>query len=205
VVCPLGAAKEFCTIADMPTAHPRPAIVPQRTPQGRGELERRELGLSQRQRTMLFLVDGRRDLVEIERLAAQAGADRRCLDELIAMGLVGGAGASPDNVDTSILPSSLSLQGDSHWSPLDDDWVRLDRPLDEARSLLLRAVRAAAPVAGTLTIMKLRRATTREALEALLDEVESRLRKPHRQIIAAQTMRHVRHLLSLPSVTRPPR
>jgi hypothetical protein len=46
--------------------------------------------------------------------------------------------------------------------------------------------------------MKLKRATTRDELEALLEEVEQRLRKPHRMIIAAQTMRHVRHLLSLP-------
>ena len=46
--------------------------------------------------------------------------------------------------------------------------------------------------------------STREAVEALLDEVEARLRKPRRQIIAAQTMRHVRHLLSLPVASRPP-
>jgi hypothetical protein len=35
-------------------------------------------------------------------------------------------------------------------------------------------------------------------IESLLDEVEQRLRKPHRMIIAAQTMRHVRHLLGMP-------
>ena len=62
----------------------------------------------------------------------------------------------------------------------------------------MRALRAQAPVSGSLTLMKLRRATTRDEVEALLDEVEQRLRKPHRMIIAAQTMRHVRHLLSLP-------
>jgi hypothetical protein len=188
----------------MSTAYARPVIVPQRTPRGRDELERRALGLTQRQRTVLLLVDGRRDLIEIQRLAGRAGADQRCLGELIALGLVGGAGMTPDAVETSVLPSSLSLQGDSRWSVLDEEWACLDRPLDEARSLLLRAVRASAPLAGALTIMRLKRATTRESMEALLDEVESRLRKPHRQIIAAQTMRHVRHLLSLPSVTRPP-
>ena len=79
----------------------------------------------------------------------------------------------------------------------------MDRPLAEARELLLRAVRQEAPVSGALTLMTLRRATTREAVESLLDEVEQRLRKPRRQIIAAQTMRHVRHLLSLPMATRP--
>ena len=52
------------------------------------------------------------------------------------------------------------------------------------------------------TLMKLKRATTRDEVESLLDEVEQRLRKPHRMIIAAQTMRHVRHLLSLPAPDR---
>ena len=59
----------------------------------------------------------------------------------------------------------------------------------------MRALRAQAPVSGSLTLMKLKRATTRDDIESLLDEVEQRLRKPHRMIIAAQTMRHVRHLL----------
>jgi hypothetical protein len=68
----------------------------------------------------------------------------------------------------------------------------------------MRAVRQEAPVSGALTLMKLKRASNRETLEALLDEVELRLRKPRRQIIAAQTMRHVRHLLSLPTASRPP-
>lgn len=47
--------------------------------------------------------------------------------------------------------------------------------------------------------MKLRRASTRDEMESLLDEVEQRLRKPRRMIVVAQTMRHVRHLLSLPA------
>jgi len=64
--------------------------------------------------------------------------------------------------------------------------------------LLMRALRAQAPVSGSLTLMKLKRAATRDDIESLLDEVEQRLRKPHRMIIAAQTMRHVRHLLSMP-------
>jgi hypothetical protein len=53
-------------------------------------------------------------------------------------------------------------------------------------------------------LLRLKRASTREALAALLDEVEQRLRKPHRRIIAAQTLRHVRHLLTLPASSRPP-
>ena len=180
----------------------RPATVPQRTAAGQAELERRGQALSQRQRTVLFLVDGQRDVAEVLRLAEQAGADGACLQELVGRGLVRGPGG--ETSETSVMPSSLSLHGDSAWSALDSEELPSpDRPLDEARALLLRAVRSEAPVAGALTLLKLRRAQSREALEALLDEVEQRLRKPHRKIIAAQTLRHVRHLLSLPPHSRP--
>jgi hypothetical protein len=184
------------------------SVQPQLTAAGQAELTTRRHRLSQRHRTVLFLVDGRRTENAVRALAAQAGAGEHCLDDLIALGLVAPAGrANPDSgggSDSSLLPSSQSLQGESSWSVLDDDnpSIATDRPLAEARELLLRAVRQEAPVAGTLTLMKLRRASSRQDLEALLDEVEQRLRKPRRQIIAAQTLRHVRHLLSLPTPSR---
>lgn len=182
----------------------RPAMVPRRTATGQAELERRDLGLSQRHRTVLLLVDGRRDLHEILGLAQRAGVDRRCFDELLALGLVSGPAGDAEGQASSVLPSSLSLLGDSTWSSLEhEDFPPSDRPFEEARALLVRAVRAEAPLAGALTLIKLRRAATREDLERLLDEVEQRLRKPHRKIIAAQTLRHVRHLLSLPPQSRP--
>lgn len=185
---------------------------PQRTAAGRAELAKRGGQLPQRLRTVLLLVDGRRSAVEIDTLATQAGAGTRCLDELVAAGMVAATVAVDGDgaptiaaTESSLLPSSQSLQGESIWSAFgDDSKPAADRPLAEARDLLLRAVRQEAPVSGALTMLKLRRASTREALEALLDEVEQRLRKPRRQIIAAQTMRHVRHLLSLPALSRPP-
>lgn len=169
--------------------------------------------LTQRHRTVLLLVDGRRSEGDIRALAAKAGAGPDCLDDLQAMGLValaGSAGADAmvteaAGAESSLLASSQSLHGDSNWSVLDEvTGGAVDRPLAEARELLVRAVRQEAPLAGALTLIKLKRAATRESLEALLDEVEQRLRRPRRQIIAAQTMRHVRHLLSLPTVSRPP-
>jgi hypothetical protein len=177
---------------------------PRRTAAGHNAwAERQRSTLTQRQRTMLFMVDGQRGRDEVVALAVQAGADAACFDELVGLGLVEAAPAA-EGADTSIMPSSLSLQGDSNWSSFEEEReVRVDRPLHEARALLLRAVRSEAPVAGALTLLKLKRAASRESLEALLDEVEQRLRKPHRQIIAAQTMRHVRHLLSLPISSRP--
>lgn len=180
-------------------------VTPRRTPAGQAAwAERtRDCSLTQRQRTMLFLVDGVRSRDEVLAVAAQAGADAACFDELIALGLIEGERAA-EAPETSMLPSSLSLQGDSSWSSFGDERdPRIDRPLHEARALLLRAVRSQAPLAGALTLLKLKRAASRESLEALLDEVEQRLRKPHRQIIAAQTIRHVRHLLSLPSSSGP--
>lgn len=185
----------------------RPRLAPQRTAEGQAELGGRSHHLTQRQRTVLFLVDGQRSVDQIHHLAEQAGAGPTAFAELVAMGLVAAPGVSDVAAagDSSLLPSSQSLLGDSSWSALDEDpKQRGDRPLDEARSLLVRAVRSEAPMAGALTVLKLKRATTREALEALLDEVEQRLRKPHRRIIAAQMMRHVRHLLTLPAVSRPP-
>ncbi len=192
---------------------PPPATPPLRTASGHAEMAKRGRRLSQRHRTVLLLVDGRRSENEIRTLAAKAGAGPECLDDLQTMGLVALAGSTGADMtvtqaagaDSSLLASSQSLHGDSSWSVLDDESPgAVDRPLAEARELLLRAVRQEAPLSGTLTLMKLKRATTREGLEALLDEVEQRLRRPRRQIIAAQTMRHVRHLLSLPTVSRPP-
>ena len=185
---------------------------PQRTASGQAELATRGKGLSQRHRTVLLLVDGRRSEADVRRLAEQAGAGPQCLDDLIHLGLVAIGGGAPADAtvtlaaggESSLLPSSQSLQGESAWSAFGDEpGGPVDRPFNEARELLMRAVRQEAPVIGALTLRKLRRATSREQLEGLLDEVELRLRKPRRQIIAAQTMRHVRHLLSLPAASRP--
>ena len=190
---------------------PRPAL-PQRTASGHAELATRSKRLSQRHRTVLLLIDGRRSEHDVRKLAAQAGAGAGCLDDLLNLGLVALDGGAPADAmvtlaagdESSLLPSSHSLHGESIWSAFgEDSGAPTDRPFHEARELLLRAVRQEAPVSGALTLLKLRRATSRSALESLLDEVELRLRKPRRQIIAAQTMRHVRHLLSLPTASRP--
>jgi hypothetical protein len=73
-----------------------------------------------------------------------------------------------------------------------------DRCFDDLVSLGLVAPMAPRSRPPRLTQLKLRRATSRDELEALLDEVEQRMRKPRKLIVAAQTMRHVRHLPSLP-------
>ena len=182
--------------------------VPSKTPDGVAELAHRLRGLSQRHRTVLLLVDGRRTVAQIVATARAAGVPEPVLQELVTMGLVALPEAGAEHVDlpleskpagdSSLLPSVRSLLPESGWSTLPPVADAVDRPLQEARELLMRALRAQAPVSGSLTLMKLKRAATRDDVESLLDEVEQRLRKPHRMIIAAQTMRHVRHLLSLP-------
>lgn len=62
--------------------------IPFKTPEGVAEMAQRRLALSQRHRTLLLLVDGRRPLAEVLRLAQQAGVPVGHIDELVAAGLV---------------------------------------------------------------------------------------------------------------------
>lgn len=215
-----------------------PPFVPVKTPEGQAELSQRTLRLSQRHRTALLLVDGRRSMVQVQTLAQQAGVPQSCVDELLQLGLIivsqttvampraAAATAAPpleidvllddpapgpsqlDAPDDSELPASRTLQPESVFTDSKQAEftaadatiselaaTRSDDAFDEARDILLRAVRAEAPVAGSLTLLRLRRARTRADLEALLDEVEARISKPQRQLAAGQTLRRVRQLL----------
>lgn len=214
---------------------------PIKTAAGQSELSTRARRISQRHRTVLFLVDGRRSASDVRAMAMQAGVPEHCYDELLALGLielpaVAAAPAPapapavntrparlpdvdlplpvPDSVNgglDSLLPASRTLSpesiaADSRFDDkyVDSNWLRsqagLALPAEaaaivQARAILLSAVRNAAPVAGSITMLRLRRANTADELKALLDEVESRIARPHRSLAAAQTIRHVRDLL----------
>jgi hypothetical protein len=214
--------------------------VPVKTPEAVAELSSRQRKLSQRHRTVLLLVDGRRAEDEVRQMAIAAGSPDTAFDELLDLGMISRpaplepepvkaaapvaskpmplqreeqqVSTAPDSVG-SLLPPSLSLQPESHldstlnelpgaaMDALDSEPFDVqDEALEEARAILLRAVRAEAPVAGSLTMLRLRRARTREDLESLLEEVESRIFKPFKGLWASQTMARVRDLLS----THPP-
>jgi hypothetical protein len=214
--------------------------VPIKTPEAVAELTSRQRKLSQRHRTVLLLVDGRRPEDEVRQLAVAAGSPDTAFDELIDLGMISRpapldaevetsrplplqtvdveidpvepVSAAPDSI-VSLLPAAASLQPESHLDSLNElpgaamDAIEAERlsgvqdeALEEARAILLRAVKAEAPVAGSLTMMRLRRARTREDLEALLEEVESRIFKPFKGLWASQTMARVRDLLA----THPP-
>lgn len=234
-------------------------FVPVKTSEAVQELQSRQRKLSQRHRTVLLLVDGRRAEDEVRQMAAAAGSPDTCYDELVDLGMISrpapldsvpmpleavdvevdvaepalvsapvplvaqapqASEAVPvaDSVISSFLPAAASLQPESR---LDSSLNELsgvsgaamdavdaerqsggvqDEALEEARDILLRAVKAEAPVAGSLTMLRLRRARTREDLEALLEEVEGRIFKPFKGLWASQTMARVRELLS----TQPP-
>ncbi len=209
--------------------------IPIKTPDGQAELATRARRVSQRHRTVLFLVDGKRSAIEVRSMALQAGVPESCFDELMAMGLIMLPEPTfsvlidtplppsetlhvdlplpgPDSVSAmqdSVLPPSRTLypsvSTDSTLGdlPVSDSWLpsdtgalgAIDPAVAEARLILLRAVRAEAPLAGSLTLLRLRRARTRAELVGLLDEVEARITKPQRALAAGQTMRRVRRLL----------
>lgn len=220
-------------------------LVPVKTAEGQLELSTRRLRLSQRHRTMLFLIDGRRTEAQVRYLAGQAGVPGTCFDELLALSLIAlphaavaaaartagtpgsiappapGAPPVPSApiplvvVQDSLLPASGTLPPDSSaldsilsGPPPPDSWLppetdeetpaTVDLALEQARDILLRLVRADAPLAGSLTVLRLKRARTRDDLDALLDEVEARVNKRHRSLSASQSLASVRQLLARP-------
>jgi hypothetical protein len=230
--------------------------IPVKTPDGQAELSQRQRRLSQRHRTVLLLVDGRRTEQQVRSLAQQAGAGESCFAELLDLGLIAmpsapapaeaptptipiappppveppplhvdiplddipppvppasiaaaRSSAQFEDVVESVLPAARSLQpesvsGDSTLGnsvprvfDLLESGASLDGPLEEAREILLQAVRREAPLTGSLTMLKLRRAQTRQQLAELIDEVETRIVKPYRSLAAQQILRRARHLL----------
>jgi hypothetical protein len=243
--------------------------VPVKTPEGLAELGSRQRRLTQRQRTVLLLVDGRRSEAEVRSMAVKAGASESCFGELMELGLIAAAATTPpapaqpptdpnhlatipiprpaqvpeeDSVHVdiplhdveppkpaekaqalpeqirihdaaeSVLPAARTLQPESVLtdsmlgsSKLSDSMLEAfdalesggsgDNSLEEARGILLRAVKAEAPLTGSLTMMRLRRARTRGELAELIDEVETRIIKPYRSLAAQQVLRRARHLL----------
>ena len=212
---------------------------PVKTAEGQAELSTRARRVSQRHRTVLFLVDGRRGEADIIALAAQAGVPKSCFDELVEQGFIVRAyptfslvidepAAEPDVLhielpiggeDSSLIPlpaartlqpDSLSLDSVAGHTRAADSWLpsdhaalqRSDPAFAEARLILMREVRTQAPVTGSLTLLKLRRAHSRAELAGLLGEVEVRLRKPHRSITVDHTLGRVRQLLGAQTGSR---
>jgi hypothetical protein len=214
--------------------------VPIRTPAGQAELSTRERRLSQRHRTLLHLIDGRRGEAEIRRMGIQAGVPDSCFGELLAMHLIDvrRSPAAPATATALVhheashqhvalpigvdwregvvsdselpalrtVPPSSGFRDSGSGSPAPSSWFMTD-PIDDrggddalerAREILLRTVRAEAPVAGSLTSLRLRRARSRDELQTLIPEVEARVGKPPRTLSATLAIQQVRTLLAGP-------
>ena len=198
--------------------------IPVKTPEGLAELRERSHHLSQRHRTVLLLVDGRRALIEVQTLALQAGSPPSCMDDLLALGLVVISQPTvpvtrysaeppthtqqPDVWLPSVLPSQAAseIKAAVDHKPIEapSHEASLPEAINAAREILLRAVRQEAPLAGSLTLLRLRKARTADDLRALLDEVEVRISKPQRMLTAQQTLSRVRQLLSGQAEPQPP-
>lgn len=194
--------------------------IPCKTAAGRAELAGGQRRLSQRHRTLLLLVDGRRTLAEVVSMGLQAGVPRGYIDELMALGMVvltveGPAGAANRPTgETDLAPMLAAL--DTQPMPFQDaeDTLGLgvaitdtelaaldlkDVTLAEARNLLLTALRSAGAWTGAVTQLRVRRASDREDLLSLLPEVRSRLCRHEPEAAVDQLIGQVRQLLSWPA------
>lgn len=118
-----------------------------------------------------------------------------------------GAGAQPGAADHA--PGDADLADDS--DPWDDNESfgralsaselsaldSSDQSLAEARHVLLQALRQEAPVSGAVTMLRVRRARNREALVALLPEVEQKIGSQRHLSDAARILRRVHELLAV--------
>jgi hypothetical protein len=211
--------------------------IPCKTAAGHAELAGRERRLSQRHRTLLFLVDGRRSLEEVVSLGEQAGVPRGYVDELLALGLVvlaAQATLPPDRSDMEGAghqstgrgrPATAALTAESlplGWptdlpsmparvfssaedsigfgSPVSNTELSelefYDPALAQARSVALHALLSTAPVAGAVTMLRVRRSRSRAQLRALLPEIQARLSRPHHLADARLVIQRVEALLA---------
>ncbi len=192
--------------------------IPCKTAAGRAELTGGRRRLSQRHRTLLLLIDGRRPLVDVLVLAQQAGVPRGYLDELMALGMVVLAtepAQTRPSGDTDFSPWRGG--GESRPVPFQDaqDTLGLgvaltntelaaldlkDAALAQARELLLAALRSAGAWSSTVTQLRVRRARRREDLLALLPEVRARLCRTEPAPAVDTLLDQVQQLLDWPSL-----
>ena len=120
--------------------------IPVKTPDGQAELNQRQRRLSQRHRTVLLLVDGRRTVSQVRYLALQAGATESCFGELLDLGLIA---LPPEPPQPPITTVPIRPQPDGGPVEVDiplDDLVPPPAPgRDDAPESLLPAARTLQP------------------------------------------------------------
>ena len=119
--------------------------VPVKTAAGQAELNTRQRRVSQRHRTVLFLIDGKRSAAEVCRMALLAGVPESCFDELLAQGLIAlpvplfaapaltvPARAALDFVSLDVAP--LEFASPAH-VPAETETLHVDLPLQGVDSM----------------------------------------------------------------------
>lgn len=187
-----------------------------KTEAGQTEMMLRQRGLSQRHRTMLILVDGKRTYHQVLDLAAQVGVPKAYLDELRELGLVTIAvthhGRSKLRPEMTVPEPRPSIwQGEVDALATDDDTIGMglaltnsemaaldvsDLVISQARSCMLQALRLEAPIMGAVTMLRVRRARHASALRALLTEVHGKISGAHERSEAALLLRRALTLLA---------
>jgi hypothetical protein len=129
-----------------------PGIVPVRTAEGHDELAMRTRRLSQRHRTVLLLVDGRRSAGEVVGLAHRAGVQEGVYRELIGLGLIAEP-ASANRAD-AVPGRSEPLSPSRHPEPpLAAGAPPVVRPIEASRRSAKAIVRAAlAPLSAGMLL-----------------------------------------------------
>lgn len=127
-------------------------IVPVRTAEGHDELATRARRLSQRHRTVLLFVDGRRSAGEIGALARRAGVQESVYRELIELGLIAEP-ASTNGADAAPRRSEPLLPSRHPELPLATGVPSVIRPIEASRRSAKAVVRAAlAPLSAGLPL-----------------------------------------------------
>lgn len=202
---------------------PRPPV---KTKLGIDELRQRTHGLSQRHRTALFFVDGRRSLSEVLMLTQRAGGRTTHLADLVHLGMVD---VGPDPVTTAAelngiadtrqpvapaktrdvpAPAFTSAVEDSALSlellPVDMDptlgasaLTEMEELHQEVRSLLIDTLRMDAPLFAAITLVRVRRAQKTRELINLVWEIERYLVASKKSPNQLATLHRARELLGM--------
>lgn len=142
----------------------------QKTDAGRAEIVNRSQKLAPALRSILLLVDGRRDAATLRKLGAGLHAPANALDQLLALRLIGSeadAGVVAANSDVALRYSTLS-------------------------GLMSEAVREHLGLRGFFVQLKIERCNDVADLEALLPDLAEAIAKPRGRDFAREWERGVR-------------
>jgi len=171
------------------------AWCPVKTAEGQAEIRHRHHRLTQRQRTMLLLVDGRRSAAQVRALGLQAGATDTAFDELLDLGLIDAppseAPASepidvrpeavdePTIVDEPVAAADADIGAFEHYELESDQLMQPSQPTTPRRvhalvSALLPVLGAPIRNPGTQDVPITSENVLEEARRALMREVRAR-------------------------------